>query len=99
MTPEEQLRIANQAKQILENDLVIDAFKTLEQTVINQWASLSIENKTQAEELKRLLWASQQFKSIFTSLVAGAAVAQNELLLRENVLVKESEAIKRIYGY
>lgn len=99
MTPEEQIRIAQNAKLILENDLVKDAFRELEQTVIDQWSALSVENKAQAEELKRLLWATQQFKSIFTVLVANGSVAREELLLKENMDIKASEAIKRIYSY
>ena len=99
MTPEEQVRIGLQAKQVLDNELVTDAFRTLEQTIIDQWSALSVENKAQAEELKRLLWASQQFKSIFTVLVANGSVAQNELTRRDALTVKEDAALQRIYGY
>ena len=98
MTPEEHIRLAQQAKQVLDHDLVKDAFKQLEQTVVDQWMSLSVENKEQAEELKRLLWAAQQFKSIFTVLVANGTVAQHELTMRQNMHIKEEAALRRVYG-
>lgn len=98
MTPEHQITQALRAKQILEDDLVKRAFEQLEGAVIDQWKELSVSNKEQAEELKRLLWAAQQFKSIFTVLVANGAVAQNELLQREHMQIKQEAALRRVYG-
>lgn len=93
-----QVKAASRAKAILEDDLVVDALNTLESAVVAQWSELSVSNKEQAEELKRLLWAAQQFKSVFTVLMAGGQVAQNELLKREHMNIKKEAALRRIYG-
>lgn len=98
MTPEEQVHQASRAKAILEDDLVKKAFSELESAVCEQWKELAVSNKEQAEELKRLLWAAQQFKSIFTVLISSGAVAQNELLMRDNMQIKQEAALRRIYG-
>jgi hypothetical protein len=98
MTPEEHIQRGEHAKRILDDELVQFAMAEIRKTVVDQWAALGVENKAQAEELKRLLWASQQFEAIFVSLVAGATVARNELLLRENMEIKRDAAKGRLYG-
>lgn len=98
LTPEQQIQRAEHAKRILDDELVKHALAEIKQAVIDQWAALSVENKAQAEELKRLLWAGQQFEAIFESLIAGAAVARNELLLTQNMEIKRDAAKGRLYG-
>ena len=98
MSPEEQIQRAEHAKRILDDELVKGALSEIKQAVIDQWTTLGVENKAQAEELKRLLWAAQQFEAIFESLIAGAAVARNELLLTENMNIKREAAKGRLYG-
>jgi hypothetical protein len=98
MDLQEQIQRGEHAKRILDDELVKGALAEVELAVVDQWRALGIENKTQAEELKRLLWASQQFRAIFESLVAGATVARNELLLRENMEIKRDAAKGKLYG-
>ena len=98
MTNDEAIRRGERARLILEDTLVQEAFAAVEQTIIGQWAELSIENKAQAEELKRLLWAAKQFKSIFEVTIAGSAVAKNELLNDSTMHIRAEAARKRIYG-
>jgi hypothetical protein len=98
MSPEEEIQRGEHAQRILDDELVKMALGEIEQAVIDQWRALGVENKTQAEELKRLLWASQQFRAIFESLIAGATVARSELLLRENMEIKRDAAKGRLNG-
>lgn len=98
MSPEEEIQRGEHAKRILDDDLVKMALDEIEQAVIAQWRALGVENKTQAEELKRLLWASQQFRAIFESLIAGATVARSELLMRENMEIKRDAAKGKLNG-
>lgn len=98
MSPEEEIQRGEHAKRILDDELVKMALGEIEQAVIDQWRVLGVENKTQAEELKRLLWASQQFRAIFESLIAGATVARSELLMRENMEIKRDAAKGRLNG-
>jgi exo-beta-1,3-glucanase (GH17 family) len=97
MTLEEQIARADRAKLLYEDPLIQEALADMKAAIIGQWTDLSIENKTQAEELKRLLWATQQFESIFTVTIGGGAVARNELLA--DATRQRAESVrKRIYG-
>lgn len=98
MTPEEQIARGEHAKRILEDDLVKQALADITAAVTEQWAALPIENESQARELKRLLWAGQQFTAIFEGLIAGAAISRQELLMRENIETKRDAAKGRLYA-
>lgn len=92
------MQAADRAKSVLDDPLVSQALADIEQAVIEQWAALGVENKTQAEELKRLLWAAKQFRSIFEVTVAGGSVARNELLNADHMQARQAAARQRIYG-
>lgn len=98
MTNEEQIQRAERAKLLLDDPMIKEALADIEQAVIEQWTALSVTDKATAEELKRLLWAAQQFKAIFTVTIAGAAVARNELLNAETMKVRAEAANRRIHG-
>lgn len=92
------MQAADAARRVLENPLVARALDQVEQTIVEQWKALGVENRPQAEELKRLLWAAKQFRSIFEVTIAGGNVAKNELLLQQNMEIKAQAARERIYG-
>lgn len=98
MTNEEQIQRAERAKLMLEDPMISQALADIEAAIMGQWADLAVENKAQAEELKRLLWAAKQFRSFFEVTIAGAAVAKNELLNAETMKIRAEAARKRIYG-
>lgn len=98
MTPEEQIARADRARLLLDDPMISEALADIEGAIIAQWAELGVENKAQAEELKRLLWAAQQFKSIFTVTISGAAVARNELLNASTMNIRAEAARRRLYG-
>lgn len=98
MTNEEAIRNADHARLLLEDPMIKDALAAIEGAVIDQWRTLSIENKTQAEELKRLLWAAQQFRSIFEVTISGAVVAKNELLNETTMQIRAEAARRKMYG-
>jgi hypothetical protein len=97
MTLEEQIARADRAKLLYEDPLIQEALADMKAAIIGQWTELGIENKAQAEELKRLLWATQQFESIFTVTIGGGTVARNELLA-DATRQRAEAARKRIYG-
>lgn len=89
---------ADAARMVLENPLISSALDTIEQTVIEQWVALGVENRAQAEELKRLLWAAKQFRAVFEVTIAGGSVAKNELLNAEHMQVRHNAMRNHIYG-
>lgn len=98
MTPEEQIQRADRARLLYDDPMIQEALADIRSAILGQWSELGVENKAQAEELKRLLWAAQQFESIFTVTIAGAAVAKNELLNAHTMNIRAEAAKRRIYG-
>lgn len=94
----EAMRAADAARLVLDNPLVSKALSDLEQAVIEQWVALGVENRAQAEELKRLLWAAKQFRAVFEVTIAGGSVARNELLNADQMQVRHQAMRNRIYG-
>lgn len=98
LTPEQQIARGEHAKRLLDDPLLQEAMRETRQAVIDAWAALPVENKAQAEELKRLLWAANQFEAVFTSLVGGAQIIRSELLLDTNMQIKAEAVQRRING-
>jgi hypothetical protein len=96
---EEAIRRGKRAQAILDDDMVKEAFADLEGTIIGQWCALGIENKAQAEELKRLLWAAQQFKAIFEVTISGSKVAMHDTLNSETMKIRAESAKERVRSY
>ena len=99
MSHADEITRAEQAKRILSDELFQSSFVEVEAAIIGQWCDLGVENKSQAEELKRLLWAAKQFRAIFESTIAGAQVAKNELLSAESMQIKREAALERVRNY
>jgi hypothetical protein len=98
MTPAEEITRGEHAKRLLEDPLFKEAMDLVKQVVIDQWVALGVENKAQAEELKRLLWAANQFEAVFVSLMGGATIARNQLLSAESMQTKAEAVQRRING-
>ena len=94
----EAMQAADRARTVLNDPLVSGALASIESTITAQWMALDVENKGQAEELKRLLWAARQFRAIFEVTVAGGEVARNELLNASTMAIRAESARKRVYG-
>lgn len=94
----EQIAQGDHAKRLLEDPLLQAAMADIREAVIEQWVSLGVENDVQAKELKRLLWAADQFKAIFEARIAGATIARQELHMRENTEIKRDAARGRLYA-
>ena len=99
MSHADEITRAEQAKRILTDELFQASFDEVETAIIGQWCDLGVENKAQAEELKRLLWAAKQFRAVFESTIAGAQVAKNELLSAESMQIKREAALERVRNY
>ncbi len=98
MTPEQQIARGEHAKRLLDDPLLQEAMRETRKAVTDAWAALPVENKAQAEELKRLLWAANQFEAIFIAHVGGAQIMRSELLLDTNMQIKAEAAQRRING-
>lgn len=98
MKPAEEITRGEHAKRLLDDPLFKEAMDLVKQVVIDQWVALGVENKAQAEELKRLLWAANQFEAVFVSLMGGATIARDQLLSTESMQTKAEAVQRRING-
>lgn len=98
MTPEEQIARGDHAKRLLDDPLFQEAMKMTRDALKDAWAALPIADKAQAEELKRCLWAANQFEAIFTSYIGGATIMRHELLLDTNMQIKAEAVTRRFNG-
>lgn len=98
MSHEDDIRRGEHAKRIYEDDLVKFALGEIETAVIERWRNVSVQDKDTAEELKRLLWASQQFRVIFEGLIMGASISKQELLMQSNMEIKRDAAQEKLYA-
>jgi hypothetical protein len=94
MSPEEQIARGEHAKRLLDDPLLQESMILVRETLKDAWAALPVSDTAKAEELKRCLWAANQFEAIFTSLVGGATILRAELHSRESMEAKQ-DAIKR----
>jgi len=94
LSPEQQIARGEHAKRLLDDPLFQEAMILVRETLKDAWAALPVTDTAKAEELKRCLWAANQFESIFTSLVGGATILRAELNSLESMQTK-AEAVKR----
>lgn len=94
----EAMQAADRARAVLDDPLVRDALDQIERAVIDQWAALGVENKAQAEELKRLLWAAKQFRAIFETTIAGGDMERQSLLDANRMEMRREVARRRLYA-
>jgi hypothetical protein len=74
---------AEQAKRILEDDMVKEAFAAIESGIVEAWKDLPMRDTEGREHLHRLLQAKRKFEQVFASHIQNGAVAANELKAEE----------------
>lgn len=55
MTPDEELRRGEQARQVIENEIYAEAWKSVRDGIISAWESAPIRDKEGQNELKLML--------------------------------------------
>lgn len=98
LTKEQQIARGEHAKRLLDDPLFQEAMQMTRDALKDAWAALPIADKAQAEELKRCLWAANQFEDIFKSLMGGATILRAEMLSRESMQTKAEAVQRRING-
>ena len=76
----EQAQRASRAKQILENDLVVEAFDLIEKRIYESWQTSSADETTERENAYLMHRLLQNFRTQFTQAIAKGKVADRELL-------------------
>ena len=78
MTREEQIRRGAEARRVLENPLVVQAFASIEAGLVTKWLASATFDAAGREELYRLSVAARMFKACFEREISGSEMAENE---------------------
>lgn len=82
MTPEMEARRGEEARQLLEHPLLVEAFETLEREVHAKWAESPSGDTTGREKLWLMLQLNKRVRLHLESLVANGKMAQHTLAQR-----------------
>ncbi len=82
---------ANRAKELLNDELLVNAFKTLEDAYISMWRSTSPDQGDAREKLYLAINVIGKFRDHLTAIISNGTIATAEL----NKLIEEAERKKR----
>lgn len=85
MTPEETLRRAGHAQQLLEDPLLIEALDTIEREIVEQWETCPARDK----EGRELLWQYYKNAKKFRGILQGAVESGKVVTLRAQQSLKD----------
>lgn len=95
MTDEAKLRQqvdrGERAKRVLENELVIEAFEKLEQTIVDSWKGSRADEEKQRDNAYVMYRLLQNFKQQFKAAITNGEVARKELLR-----IQDESKLKRV---
>ncbi len=93
MTPAEILARADQAKRILDDPLVIEAFQTIEHDIMEAFYACPIRDDEGRRILQTDLRLARQFKGILQGVMERGKLAAHELRERDTFM---QQAIRKI---
>ena len=88
MTPEQELYRADRAKEVIENEVFIDAFERIKQEIFDQWASAPARDTEGRERLWLMQSLLGKLQITLQSTMEGGKVAKAELLHKQSVVEK-----------
>ena len=79
MTPEETIRRAEHASQLLEDPLVIEALSILEREVIEQWEACPARDVEAREFLWKFYKTTKKFRAILQGVLESGKIAAHAI--------------------
>lgn len=79
MTPEQEIYLANRAKEVLENEAYTKAIADLKTEITDQWKNSPARDTEGREKLWLMLSLLEKVQSALETTMAGAAVAKDAL--------------------
>lgn len=73
---EDRVRRGAEARQILENPMVVAAFRAIEDELFARWLASGVTESAGREDLYRMNAAMRIFKARFEAEIAGAEIAR-----------------------
>lgn len=94
MTPEQELYLANRAKEVLENEAYIKAFDDIKQELIQKWENSPIRDDEGREKAFLMLWALNKVKACLDATMDGGKLATAELDHRKTMADRAKEWLR-----
>jgi len=82
MTPEQERQRGQDAKRLLEEPLLVEAFNTLEQEIIDKWKTAPARDVEGREKLWTMLHLLQRTRAHLESVMASGRLAEATLAQR-----------------
>lgn len=83
MTTDEEIRRGNQAKQLLEHPLLIEAFSLIESEIIDAWKTSPQRDAEGREKLHLTLCLLEKLKAQIAEVVTTGKIAEKQSLLEQ----------------
>jgi len=87
----EQATRGDKAKQLLDNELIKDAFDVIEKTILDAWRNSSADQKDERDNAYIMFRLLQNFKEQFKRAIITGNAAKKELLM-----IKDPSKIRRM---
>lgn len=97
MTPEEEIRRGHEAKQLLANPLLLEAYREIEQRLLDQLAQVEI-TKERAEYLRTLIVAGRKHRKYLEVVVFGGKQAAQTLEQQSSLRDRAIRYFRPAYG-
>ena len=70
---------AQRAKQIMTDELVVEALETMEREIVDAWKSAPYPDTEGREVMFRQMWSIRYFKAFFERVMTDGVMHQHEL--------------------
>lgn len=84
----QQARRGDRARDILEDELTVDAFKVIEAQIFQQWLATKPDEEETRERLYRLALVHDDYKGILKAALANGELAKKQLLGQPKSLLR-----------
>ena len=82
MTPEKEIERAEQARQLLDNPLLKEAFKSMQEGFIEVWYASPVKDKELRDTVHAMYCASRKLEEILRSVINGGKIAAENLKVK-----------------
>jgi hypothetical protein len=93
MTPQEELYKATRAKEVIENEVYIEAFEAIKKELHEQWISSPARDAEGREKLWLMQALLNKLKLALESVMAGGEVAKANLRHKQSLLERAKDLL------
>ena len=95
MTPEETIRRAGNAQQLMEDPLLIETLSMIEREIIEQWEACPARDVEGREFLWKYYKTAKKFRAILLGAIESGKIAAHGLREKSSFVEKTLNAIRR----